>query len=147
MSEVTMKKTIRILLITGTCVVAMCHFLVARQALTDKQLLQIEENLAVALKSDCPGMRTCAALTLRQVKERVPEYDFDALVFPLMRIVNDEGNDSRSRIAAALALHDIRSAKGDLLIAQVGRFSADPRVRYIAHSLSRVRQQELAERQ
>jgi HEAT repeat protein len=101
------------------------------RALTTAKLEQIEESLINAFQSDVPGLQTSAATTLVQVRRRFPNYSWSNSVIPLMRIVNDEKSDSEARIAAALALYDLQTDRGDYSIVQNARFTSDPRVRRI----------------
>jgi hypothetical protein len=107
-----------------------------------EQLELIEDNLIVALESNIPGLRATAALTLRQVKEISPEYSFSRSVIPLMRIVGTEDFDATSRVAAGLALHDLRSERGDYRIKWAGKFTENPKLKHLYEWLAYYRTQE-----
>ena len=109
---------------------------------TEEKLDLIEQNLAIALISDCPGMEASAALTMRQVKELAPDYEFKSLIIPLMHLVKDESASDASRIAAALALYDLKSERGDYAISQSARFTENPRVKKMFELLAYQRQLE-----
>ena len=109
---------------------------------TEEKLDLIEQNLAIALTSDCPGMEASAALTMRQVKELAPEYEFESLIIPLMHLVKDESASDASRISAALALYDLKSERGDYAISQSARFTENPRVKKMFELLAYQRQVE-----
>jgi hypothetical protein len=97
---------------------------------------QSEKSLVQALESNSFGMRLSAANTVRQLKEAYPEQSFSSLVFPLMRIVKDEGVEPSCRIVAAIALHELHSAVGDFAIARTAQFTDSPRVKHICSWLT-----------
>lgn len=99
------------------------------RVLSTGMLERIEQNLVMALQSDCPGLQTSAAVTLLQVRKLAPAYGWTDAVIPLMRIVNGEQYHPDARLAAALALHELRSDRGDFSIAQNARFTSDPRMK------------------
>ncbi len=89
----------------------------------------IGENLAVALNTPCPGMQASAAQTVRDLRALLPEQEFTNVVIPLMRIVKDEDASVPVRTLAALALHDLKSARGDFAIERVALFSGNEHMR------------------
>jgi hypothetical protein len=106
------------------------------------QLELIESNLILALESNVPGLQATAALTLRQVKEISPDYAFNRSIIPLMRIVGNEEYDVTSRVAAGLALHDLRSERGDYRIKLAGRFTENPKLKHLYEWLAYYRTKE-----
>ena len=71
-----MKQSLVLLLVAS---VVVCSVAVAATPPADntgkftmEKLKQIEENLIICLASGCPGIRTSAALTLKQLKELAP---------------------------------------------------------------------------
>lgn len=96
---------------------------------TAAKLALIEDNLLLCLASDLPGVRATAALTVRQLKQAVPEHSFNRCVIPLMRIVKNEAFEPASRIAAGLALHELASARGDFAIKMTAQFTETERVK------------------
>lgn len=90
---------------------------------------RIEQNLIMAYESGIPGLQANAAITMLQVQKEVPDYRWSNSIIPLMRIVNGESNDEKSRIAAALALSQIRSDRGDYSIVRNARFTSNSRVK------------------
>lgn len=90
---------------------------------TDEKLQVIEKNLRCALESESFGLQTSASQVIRDVKSLVPRYEFSSLIIPLMRIVKDESAQPANRILAVLALHDLRSERGDFAIKRVGMFA------------------------
>lgn len=109
---------------------------------SSEKLQIIEENLILCLNSEYPGVRASAALTLRQLKEVAPEYSFTSSIIPLMGIVNDERYDNPSRIAAALALHALKSDRGDYAIRMTSQLTDVARVKFIYEHLAYARLQE-----
>jgi hypothetical protein len=106
------------------------------------QLARIEDNLLCALKSNCRGAQASAALAILQLKRSAPEYSFHRSIIPLMRIVGSDRYDERARIAASLALHELRSERGDFLIKRSALFSGDCRFKRVCKRLTEARNQE-----
>ncbi len=102
----------------------------------------IERSLAMALQSNSPGMQIAAALTVREMKHAVPDRSFDLCIIPLMHIVKEEWFDPGTRVTAALALYDLRSARGDFAIKRTGMFTDVPRLRHACQWLTIYRTQE-----
>ncbi len=103
--------------------------------LTGDRLDRIERNIVAALESGSPGLEASAALTLRDLKLLRPSNDFSRTVIPLMRIVKDEGENARTRVAAALALHELHSAVGDFAISRAAIFTDDHLVKHILSAI------------
>jgi len=95
----------------------------AGQRFTNSTVEQTERALVQALMSTSPGVQTTAAQTIRDLKALFPDYAFPLAVIPLMRLLKDENGDAASRILAALALHDLHSARGDFAIARTVKFT------------------------
>lgn len=98
---------------------------------TDEKLQAIEKTLQQALESGNFGLQTSAAQVVRDVKGLVPRYEFPDLVIPLMAIVKNEDAQPASRILAALALHELGSARGDFAIKRVGEFTDVKQVKHV----------------
>ncbi|MBI5472526.1 MAG: hypothetical protein HY961_09295 [Ignavibacteriae bacterium] len=88
----------------------------------------IEENLTIGMKHYSPGVRLSAIRTARDLKALYPQESFDSFVIPLMTVLKDKNAPSQSRILAALALHDLRTARGDFAISQTALFTDDSRL-------------------
>jgi hypothetical protein len=104
--------------------------------LTQEKLRLIEQNLIIGLESNIPTLQASAALVLCQVKEIAPEYEFSLSVIPLMRLVRTERYDPTVRMAAALALHGLRTAQGDFAIARIAKFEDNPRVKKLLQAMA-----------
>lgn len=115
-----------------------------KKRLTKESVERIERDLIRAFESDIPGLQASAALALIQVKNEVPEYTWSRSIIPLMHIANDENKDAGVRIAAALALYELRTDRGDFLIARNARFTSDARVKHFCSLLAANRQLEKA---
>ncbi len=96
----------------------------------------IERSLAMALRTPSPGMQASASQIVRDLKTLLPDQDFSLLIIPLMAVVKNEDADVSVRMVAALALYDLRSAKGDFAIERVGRFTHNDRLRHLCSWLS-----------
>ena len=113
---------------------------------TQAKLECIERNLINAFESDVPGLQASAALTMRQLREIAPHYDWSRSIVPLMHIVNREEHDARARIAAALVLYELRSSRGDWAIERTAQFADNPRVKHYCTILHKSRILERSER-
>lgn len=102
----------------------------------ESSIARIEANLLSALKSENPGLQTSAAIILRQVKCLVPDYKFNNLIIPLMGIVKDESSENTLRITAALALHDLKSGRGDFAIKRTAQFTDCEKIKQICTALA-----------
>ena len=112
------------------------------QSFTQARISVIEQELIAALESDIPGLQISAARTMRQLRECAPWYEWDASIIPLMHIVNREEHDAKARVSAAVALHELRSSRGDYAIQRMGQFASDSKVRRACFMLCRARQTE-----
>ncbi len=97
---------------------------------------QTEESLVMALQSNSLGLQTSAAQTIRDLKSLFPERSFSRFIIPLMRIVKDQDAEACSRVVAALALHELHSARGDFAIQREARFTDCPKMRHICSWLA-----------
>ncbi len=109
---------------------------------TDQKLEMIEKNLILALNYPSSDVQASASQTLRQAKFYNPEYSFSSSIIPLMAIVKSESASTVARICAALALHDLKSERGDFAISQMARFTDDAKVKNICFWLTYERQKE-----
>ncbi len=82
---------------------------------------QTEKSLKKALESKSEGLQLSAALTVREMKAMMPQRGFGSLVIPLMAIVKNNKTDPSVRMIAAMALHDLRDARGDYAISQLAQ--------------------------
>ena len=115
-----------------------------QRRLTKESVTRIEKDLVKAFESNSPGLQASAAITLIQVRMEVPEYEWSNSVIPLMRIVNSENTDADARIAAALALYELRTDRGDFSIVRNARFTSNNRVKRFCALLAANRQLEKA---
>jgi hypothetical protein len=90
---------------------------------------QSEQSLELALESASEGMQVSAALTVQELKAMFPEREFTTLIIPLMRIVKNEDADENTRVVAAIALHGLRSDRGDFAIARTAEFTDQPQLK------------------
>lgn len=138
----TAMKKLLLLLILGcmsTCVMLATEPKHSK-SLTQAHLSVIEGELVAALESDIPGLQISAARTMRQLHEQAPWYEWNSSIIPLMHIVNREEHDSQARVSAAIALHELRSSRGDFAIQRMGQFAANPKVQRVCFMLCRARQ-------
>ena len=109
---------------------------------TVDKLATIEDNLVLCLTSEYPGVRATAALTIRQLKDAAPEYEFNRTIIPLMALVKNEDVDAVSRITASLALHSVQSSRGDYAIKMTARFTDVEKVKHLCEGLTYARTME-----
>ncbi len=91
----------------------------------------IEQSLAMALRTPSPGMQASASQVIRDLKTLLPDQEFSLLIIPLMAIVKNEDADVSVRMIAALALHDLNSAKGDFTIQRESQFAKNDRMKHL----------------
>jgi uncharacterized protein (UPF0248 family) len=103
---------------------------------SEEKLKLIERNLVIGLESNMPSLQASAAIVLKQIKLNAPYYDFSETIIPLMRIVKDENNEVTTRIAAAVVLHDLCSARGDFAIKRTAQFTDVERMKRICSLLA-----------
>lgn len=97
---------------------------------------QTELSLKKALESNSSGLQLSAALTVREMKRMMPQKNFTSLVIPLMAILKDDKADEGVRTIAAMALHDLRSARGDYAISSLAQDASSPNIQRICQWLS-----------
>lgn len=91
----------------------------------------IERNLAAALTMRSDGVQASASQVVRDLKALLPDQEFTPVVIPLMSIVKNEDGDVGVRMVAALALYDLKSARGDFALSQMARFSKNDRIQHL----------------
>jgi hypothetical protein len=99
-------------------------------------LEQTEKSLAQALSSNSLQLQATAALTAKELKALYPDYEFSGLVIPLMRIVKDEDITCQARVPAAIALHELHSARGDFAIERTALFTTCKHTQHICNWLT-----------
>jgi len=109
---------------------------------SDEKLYQFETNLILAIQSGYPSLESSAAQTLRELKAYNPGFSYSRSIIPLMRLVKSERADTRSRLCATLALHDLKSDRGDYAIAVTAKFSDNAKVQKLCYWLAYTRQVE-----
>jgi hypothetical protein len=113
--------------------------------LTEAKLERIERDLIRAFESDVPGLQASAAVTLHELREIAPHYDWSRSVVPLMHILNRDEHDASARVAAALVLHELRSSRGDWVIQRTAQLESNPRVKRYCMILLKSRMLECSE--
>jgi len=110
-----------------------------QQLFSQAQIERIEKSIVKTLESDIPDMQINGALTLHRFREVAPEYGWDRCIIPLMRILNGEENHPSARLIAAMALHELRSSRGDFAISRNAQFTDNLRVKRYCVILTRTR--------
>ncbi len=114
--------------------------------LSEVQFERKLKHIAKALESGNGSEQAAAAQTVRDLHATYPDRAYTPLVIPLMRVMKNTDADIPVRMLAALALHELRSERGDFAIRRVGEFTSDSRLKKLCASLNaeRVKQDNLA---
>ena len=112
---------------------------IERTLFSQRQLDQIEKNIARGLESVDVTQQIDAAMLLHRVVGQPPAHEWDRCIIPLMHILNGENNDSSARLLAAMVLHELRSERGDFAISRNALFTDDQRVKRYCTILTRTR--------
>ena len=138
--EDAMKRLILILALGTIACGTLFAFQTGEQHLFSQgQIEQIEKSIARTLECDIPDLQISGALTLHRFREVAPEYGWDRCIIPLMRILNGEENNPSARLIAAMALHELRSSRGDFAISRNAQFTDNLRVKRYCVILTRTR--------
>jgi hypothetical protein len=97
---------------------------------------QTEKSLVLALESNSPGVQLSAAQTVRELKALYPSRSFSMFVIPLMALVKNEEESPSTRVLAAIALHELHSARGAYAIAQTAKFTDCARLKHTCEWLA-----------
>lgn len=100
-----------------------------------KQLPQHEENLLKTLASDNPTMQAQAVQTIRDLEQMFPKYPFKSSLEPLAKKLKDENTDGIVRRLAALALDELHSDAGDVVIKDVAGSTQDKGLAMLCNAL------------
>lgn len=98
---------------------------------TNATIEQTEQSMVQGIAYNNPYMTATIAFTVRDLKGLYPEHSFTPLIIPLMGALKDEDAPAFARTAAAIALHDLRSARGDYAISQAAIFTSSEKVRNV----------------
>lgn len=99
-------------------------------------LPQIEENILKSFESNNSGILASSAMTVRQLEQIFPEEKFSSFIDPLTKIVQDEKEETQTRLLAALALDLLHSDKGDESIYYVAKYTNNNSVKDPCNCLS-----------
>jgi hypothetical protein len=99
------------------------------------RLPEYEANLLVSLKSENPVVQAQAIQTIRELEQMFPKYPFAASIGPLSTKVKDENADGVVRRLAALALDELHSDAGDIVIRDVAGSSQDKGLQSLCNAL------------
>jgi hypothetical protein len=92
--------------------------------------------LLESMASDDPNMQTTAIQTLRDLEIIFQDDKFSSFIEPLMLNVKDEKEDTQVRLLSALALEDLHSDKGDLVIYDVAQKTSNKSVKDLCTVMS-----------
>ncbi len=99
-------------------------------------LAQTEELILRSLNSPFENEGLNAPLqTVRDLEQVFPDYPFVKLIVPLENILNNEQADPTSRMLAALALDELHSDAGDVIIAATANRSENVGVQTLCQAL------------
>lgn len=109
---------------------------------TNATFEQTEQSMLIGLKSNNYYVMATIARTIKDLKTLYPEQSLGSMVIPLMGIVKNNQYPSFVRTTAAIALHDLRSARGDYAIQQTAVFTNDEKVKNVCTWLTYYRRLE-----
>lgn len=98
---------------------------------TNATIEHTEQTMVQGLAYSNPYMTAAIAITVRDLKGLYPNQEFASLVIPLMGALKDEDAPVFSRTAAATALHELRSARGDYAIEEMTFLGSSERVKNV----------------
>ena len=100
-----------------------------------EHLKQSEANLVLLLQGKPVETQREAIQTLRDLEQLFPEYPFTSIVTPLETILKNESSDPLARRLAALALDELHSDAGDVVIKDVADKSDDNGLQTLCQAL------------
>jgi len=89
-----------------------------------------------ALQSNSLNMKETSVQTIRELEEVFPYEPFTLFIDPLSNIVRDEKSDIHLRILSALALDKLHSDKGDKIIYDVAKSTANESIKNVCEALA-----------
>ncbi len=99
-------------------------------------LTQTEDLILRALKSPFENEGLNGPLqTLRDLEQLFPDYPFEKLIGPLDEILKNEKADPKSRMLAALALDELHSDAGDIIIKNIADKLENSEVKTLCNAL------------
>jgi hypothetical protein len=101
----------------------------------EKQLPQYEANLLSILQGDNPTMQAQAVQTLRDLEQLFPQYPFASSLAPLASALRNDKTDGVVRRLAALALDELHSDAGDLVIKDIATECTDKGLQTLCSAL------------
>jgi hypothetical protein len=99
------------------------------------RLASYEVNLLQTLENDNPTMQAQAVQTVRELAQLFPSHPFKTMIAPLGKKLKDEKADATVRQLAALALDELHSDAGDLIIKEAAKNSEDKGIRSLCTAL------------
>lgn len=101
-----------------------------------EHLQQTEDMLLQALYTESVDMKPSAVQTIRELEEIFPTESFSLFIKPLSDLIQDENAEIQVRILSALALDKLHSDKGDKIIYDVARNTANESLKNICSALA-----------
>lgn len=96
---------------------------------------EYEVNLLKSLESENPTIQAQAVQTIRDLEQIFPAYPFKSLIAPLGAKLRDEKADIVVRQLSALALDELHSDAGDIIIKEVAAIAGQKEVRSLCTAL------------
>lgn len=101
-----------------------------------KHLKTTEKMLLQHLKDNTTNSKLSAVQTIRELEQIFPTHAFSSFIEPLSNIVNNEELDTQLRIISAIALDELHSDKGDVVIFEAAKNSTNESVRNLCRAIS-----------
>ncbi len=101
-----------------------------------KHLETTEKMLLQHLKDNNTSSELSAVQTIRELEQIFPTNSFSSFIVPLSDIVKNEDLDTQLRILSAIALDELHSDKGDVVIYEAAKNSTNESVRNLCRAIS-----------
>lgn len=103
---------------------------------TNATFEQTEQSMLIGLNSGNHYVMATIARTVKDLKVLYPDQPLTSMIIPLMGLVKNDNLPSFVRTTAAIALHDLRSSRGDYAIQQTAVFTGDEKVKNVCNWLT-----------
>jgi|WetSurMetagenome_2_1015567.scaffolds.fasta_scaffold1090997_1 hypothetical protein len=100
-----------------------------------QHMKQSEESILASILSESIPAQKSAIQTLRDLEQIAPEYPFASLIAPLADRLKNEQSDRVVRKLAALALDELHSDAGDLVITEMAQHAEDVCLKSLCETL------------
>ncbi|MGE5681214.1 MAG: hypothetical protein ACM34K_10095 [Bacillota bacterium] len=96
------------------------------------------EMMIRALENKESNLQLSAIQTIRELEQLFPEDPFDALIKPLVKLIQNESAEPEARILAIVTLDLLHSNVGDAAIFHTGKNTTNPVIRNICMAITKL---------